>query len=104
MDTKWDVWFKQWEPPIEDKVAQMNMGTEENAKPIFTTKNMTLSEKKRPTDLIRECIDVFTWNYENMPGLDSEVAVHLLNIRPVAKLIKQQQRHFRAELMEVIKT
>jgi len=35
--------------------------------------------------LIKEYIDVFAWNYEDMPGLDPQVAMHRLNIRPDAK-------------------
>jgi len=38
--------------------------------------------------LIREYVDVFTWNYEDMPGLDPQVAMHHLNIRSDAKPVK----------------
>lgn len=44
----------------------------------------------------------FVWNYKDMPGLDPQVAMHWLNIKQDAKPIKQQQRHFRLELMEAI--
>ena len=53
---------------------------------------------------MREFIDVFTWNYEDMPGLDPQVAMHRLNINPDAKPIKQQQRRFRPEIMEAIQS
>ena len=39
-----------------------------------------------------------------MPGLDPQVAMHRLNIKPDAKLVKQQQRLFRPDIMEAIKT
>ena len=51
---------------------------------------------------MREYIDVFTWNYEDMPGLDSLVAMHRLNINSDAKSVKQQQRRFRLEIIEAI--
>ena len=54
--------------------------------------------------LVREYIDVFAWNYEDMPGLDPQVAKHRLNIRPNAKPIKQQQRRFRPNIIEAIET
>ena len=30
-----DIHFEQCEPPIEDKIAQINLGDEANLKPIF---------------------------------------------------------------------
>lgn len=68
------------------------MGIEENPEPIFISKNLTLPEKEDLLALIREYIYVFTWNYEDMLGLDPEVTVHWLNIRSGAKLVKQQQK------------
>jgi len=34
-------------------------------------------------------VDVFAWNYEDMPGVEPQVAMHRLNINPDAKPIKQ---------------
>lgn len=39
-----------------------------------------------------------------MSGLDPEVAIHRLNIKPGAKSIKQQQMRFCPELMEAIES
>jgi len=39
-----------------------------------------------------------------MPGLDSQVVMHCLNINPDAKPVKQQQRRFRPEIMEAIQS
>ena len=39
-----------------------------------------------------------------MPGLDPQVAMHRLNIKPDAKPVKQQQRRFRPDIMEAIET
>ena len=52
--------------------------------------------------LVKEYIDVFAWNYEDMPGLDPQVAMHHLNIKSDAKPVKQQQRLFRPNIMEAI--
>ena len=49
-------------------------------------------EKEELIVLVKEYIDVFAWNYEDMPGLDPQVAMHRLNIKPDAKPVKQQQR------------
>ena len=60
------------------------------------------SQKEELMVLVREYIDVFAWNYEDMPGLDPQVAMHRLNIKPDAKPVKQQQRRFRPNIMEAI--
>ena len=59
-------------------------------------------KKEELIALIREYINVFAWNYEDMPGLDPQVAMHRLNIKPDAKPVKQQQRQFRPNIMEAI--
>ena len=53
---------------------------------------------------MREYIDVFAWNYEDMPGLDPRVAIHRLNINSDVKPVKQQQQRFRPEVMEAIQS
>ena len=53
---------------------------------------------------MREYIDVFAWNYEDIPGLDPQVAMHRLDINPDAKPVKQQQRRFHPEIMEAIQS
>ena len=37
-----------------------------------------------------------------MPGLDPQVAMHRLNIKPDAKKVKQQQRRFCPNIIEAI--
>ena len=54
--------------------------------------------------LIKKYIDVFARNYEDMLGVDPQVAMHHLNIRPDAKLVKQQQRQFRSNIWRLLKS
>ena len=53
---------------------------------------------------MREYIDVFAWNKEDMHGLDPQVAMHHVKINPGAKPIKQQQWWFHPEIMEAIQS
>ena len=78
LNTFRDIHFEQREPP--------------NPKPIFTSESLSPSGKEDLIYLTREYTDVFTWNYEDMPSLDSQVAMHCLNISPDVKPVKQQQR------------
>ena len=83
-------------------MTQVNLGNEVNPKPIFISESLPLSEKEDLVHLIQEYIDVFAWNYEGIPGLDPQVAMHRFNINPDVKRVKQQQRWFRPEIMEAI--
>ena len=65
------------------------MGDEVNPKHIFISESLPLSEKEGQIHLIQEYIDVFTWNYEDMPGLDPHVALHSLNINSDMRPVKQ---------------
>jgi len=81
-------------------VIQINLGDEVNPKSIFISESLPPLEKEDLIHLIQEYIDIFTWNYEDMPGLDPQVAMHHLNINPDMKPVKQQEWWFRPEIME----
>lgn len=60
-----------------------------NLKLIFIGKNLDQNELQNLIELIREYMDIFTWNYEDMLGPDKEIAYHL-NIKLDTKPVKQQ--------------
>ena len=39
-------------------------------------------------DFLRRNLEVFAWSHEDMPGISSEVIVHVLNVDPDMKLVK----------------
>src|SRR3954470_4014817 len=80
------------------------MGDDKAPKPIFIGEGLSPIEREDLIKLIQEYIDVFAWNYEDMPGLDPQVATHRLNIDPEKKPFKQPQRRFRPAMMEAIET
>src|SRR4051812_47825937 len=102
LKTLWDIRFEQREPPTDDKLVQINLGDGFTPKPIFVGEGLSPSEREDLIKLIREYIDVLAWNYEDMPGLDPQVATHRLNIDPEKKPFKQPQRRFRPAMMEAI--
>ena len=59
-------------------------------------------EKQDLISLAKEYIEVFSWSYKDMPGVDSQVAMHRLNIKQDDKPVKQQQRWFWPDIMEAI--
>jgi len=78
------------------------LGSQDHPKPISISKGLSLIERQELIALVREYIDVFTWNYKDMPGLDPQIAMHWLNIKPDVKPMKQQQRQFCPDIMEAI--
>ena len=85
-------------------MIQVNVGDQAHPKLISISESLSPIEKQDLISLIQEDVDVFAWSYEDMPGHDPQVAMHHLNIKPDAKLVKQQQRWFRPDIMEVIET
>jgi len=91
LDHQWEKWFEQCEPSTEDRVIQVNLGSQDHPKPISISESLSLAEREEVIALVREYIDVFAWNYKDMPGLDPQIAMHRLNIKPDIKPVKQQQ-------------
>jgi len=56
-------------------VIQVNLGSQDHPKPIFISESLSLTEREELMILVREYIDVFAWNYEDMPRLDPQVAI-----------------------------
>ena len=67
---QWENRFEQRKPPTEDKVIQVNLGSQDHPKPISISESLPLTEREELIALVREYIDVFAWNYEDMLGLD----------------------------------
>src|SRR5436853_666225 len=97
-----DIRFEHRDPPTDDKLVQIDLGDDNTSKPIFIGEGLSAGEREDLIKLIREYIDVFAWNYEDMPGLDPQVAMHKLNIDLDKKPFKQPQRRFRPAMMEAI--
>ena len=72
-------------------MIQINLRDEVKPKPIFISESLLLSEKEDLIHLIQEYIDLFDWNYKDMPRLDPQVTMHRLNINLDVKPVKQQQ-------------
>ena len=46
LDLQWEKWFEQREPPTEDRVIQVNLGSQDHPKPISTSESLSLIEEK----------------------------------------------------------
>ena len=66
-------------------MIQINLRDEVNL--IFINESLLLSEKEDLRHLIQKYIDVFPWNYEDMPRLIPQVVMHHFNINPDVNLV-----------------
>jgi len=88
LDLQWEKRFEQREPPTEGRMIQINLGSQDHPKPISISEGLSLTEREDLIALVWEHINVFAWNYEDMPGLDPQVAMHRLNIKSDVKPVK----------------
>ena len=49
---------------------------------------LTTSEKDALVALLTEFKDVFTWSYEDMPGINANIVQHCIPIDPTMKPVK----------------
>ena len=67
-------------PPTEDQVQKLNLGTLDSPRPTFVNAHIKGKELEHFVYFLYEFFYFFTWTYVEMPRLDPEIAVHKLNI------------------------
>ena len=66
-----------WEPAREE-LELINVNTEHDKKELKIGMLITTDMRSELVALLREYVDIFTWSYADMPGLDTEIVVHRL--------------------------
>ena len=56
------------------QTESFNLGTCDNPKNILITSSLTLEERLKMKETLRKRQKVFAWGYEDMPGIDREIA------------------------------
>ena len=64
-----------------DELKELNLGTNEDPRPIYVSMLLSPSEEKSYFKLLLNYKDVFAWSYKEMLGLDPKVAVHQLMMK-----------------------
>ena len=86
--------------PHEEIIEIINLGTDENKKEIKVVDN---PEKSEIIDLCQEYMDIFAWSYQDMPGLDPDIAAHRIPTYPHIEPKKQKLRRMSPEMSLKIK-
>ena len=74
--------------PHQEAIEVINLGNEEVKKEIKIGAALRDEEKKGLIELLQEYVDVFAWSYEDMPGLDTDIVVHRLPLKPECSPVK----------------
>ena len=67
--------------PHEELVDTVNLGTEEDKKEVKVCANQEPNIKKCLTQLLHDYVEVFSWSYEDMPGLNTDIMVYRLPMK-----------------------
>ena len=65
--------------PVELTFETLNLGNNENPRLIKIGSNLNKEERKDLQELLTEFQKVFAWSYEDMPGIDPEIAQHCMD-------------------------
>ena len=79
------------------QLDSLNMGTNENPKCISISHDLTPDERKNFERILTKRKVVFAWSYEDMLGLDRDIAKHHIPTYPEARPVKQKLRRLRPE-------
>ena len=67
-------------------------------KPIFISSQLIAQEKEKLVALLKKYVAVFTWTYDEMPGLDPGLVVHSFNVDPGVKPVIQSAGVFHTDV------
>ncbi|XP_065632981.1 uncharacterized protein LOC112035103 [Quercus suber] len=91
----WIVEEKEEEKVEELETVELIEGETTKTTRIGTTLSPEMRTKL--VKFLRENLDVFAWNYDDMPGISPETIQHRLNVNPERKPVKQRRRTFAPE-------
>jgi hypothetical protein len=76
-----------WEPAREE-LELINVNTEHEKKELKIGMLIATDMRSELVALLREYMDIFTWSYADMPGLDTEIVVHRLPLIEGCRSVK----------------
>ncbi|KAA3458938.1 RNA-directed DNA polymerase (Reverse transcriptase), Ribonuclease H-like protein [Gossypium australe] len=89
--------------PHQEFVETVNLGNEEKRQEVKIRTSISENTKHDLIALLQEYKNVFAWSYQDMPGLNEDVVVHRLPLKPECKPIQQKLRRMRLEMLLKIK-
>ena len=88
--------------PYQEAVETINLGTEEDPKEIKLWARLEQSVKEGLIKLLHEYMDIFAWSYRDMPGLDTDIVVHILPLKEGCSPVRKKLRRTRPDMSSKI--
>lgn len=73
---------------VQEELVEVNLSEGGEERMVKISKSLLEEEKRRLISFLREYKDVFTWKYEEMPGLNLKLVTHKMSVDPKAKPAK----------------
>ena len=90
-------------PNIEE-LEIINLAKEgEKSKEVKIGTRSTIEQKEALIALLREFHEIFAWSYQDILGLDTDIVVHKIPLKPECKPVKQALRWMKPEVILKIK-
>ncbi|KAI5396296.1 hypothetical protein KIW84_062488 [Lathyrus oleraceus] len=89
--------------PHLENLETLNLGSEDCVREVKIGALLEESVKKGLIELLREYVDVFSWSYEDMPGLDTDIVQHFLTLKLECVPMKQKLRRTHPDMAVKIK-
>ena len=89
--------------PHQESVEVVNLGNEEKKQEVKIGTSISENTRRDLIALLHEYKDVFAWSYQDMPGLNTDIVVHKLPLKPECKPVQQKLRRMRPEMLLKIK-
>ncbi|XP_050217550.1 uncharacterized protein LOC126668387 [Mercurialis annua] len=87
---------------VQDDLLEINLGTVESPRPIYINAGLTAEFKEQLIALLNEFRDCFAWSYDEMSGLDPNIAQHKLPIKSGFTPFRQPPRRISREVDTLI--
>lgn len=81
----------------------INLGSETDKKEVKVRASLSRHVHSELVELLHEYVDVFSWSYQDMPGLDTNIVEHHLPLKPECPPVKQKLRRTRLDMELKIK-
>src|SRR6185503_6808922 len=82
---------------IED-TETINISNDTTVKEVKIGLTLSQDERKGLINLLSEFVDVFSLSYQDMPGIDRDIAQHTIPLIPGMKLVKQKPRRMKPDV------
>jgi hypothetical protein len=86
-----------------DALEEIDIGDGITPRPTFVKRDLSADYKSNLVELLREYVDCFAWNYQEIPGLSRDLVEHRLPIKAGFRPLNQHARCYNPLMYDQIK-